>query len=349
MNVAIFNYYEKYNKNNALFDSASYPIGEDLAYPSCLLRNKLNQMNINLNTMDQYLIDDIDKVIFLDFPTYNKKLLKTLKAKNIPMYLIINECEIIKPDNWDKKNHNYFNKIFTWKESLVDNKKYFKFYWPNKINKNIIVKQKEKLCTMIAGNKINNDKRELYSARADIVEWFEKNHLNEFDLYGIGWEIKQKHGHSFYDNLYRFISKRIIKYRNFLKSFKNINVSPYKSYKGQIENKKDILSSYKFSICYENAQNIPGYITEKIFDCFFSGCVPVYWGAPNITDLIPEDCFIDNRNFNSHEELYYYMKNMSLADYNGYIERIEKFINSQKIYPFSAECFVETIIRELSQ
>lgn len=347
MNVAIFNYYEMYNKNNALFDSASYPIGEDLGYPPSLLRDKLNQMNINLNTMDQYLIDEIDKVIFLDFPNTKRKLLKTLKAKNISMYLIINECEIIKPDNWIKKNHIYFDKILTWNESLVDNQKYFRFYWPNRIYKNIIVKRKEKLCTMIAGNKTNDDKRELYSARADIVEWFEENHLNEFDLYGIGWEIKKNHGHSFHDKVFRFITKRIIKYRDYLKLSKIIDIASYKSYKGRVENKKDILSNYKFSICYENARDIPGYITEKIFDCFFSGCVPVYWGAPNITDLIPEDCFIDRRNFNSNEELYNYMKNMTLADYNGYIDRIIKFINSEKIYPFSAEYFVETIIREL--
>ena len=48
-----------------------------------------------------------------------------------------------------------------------------------------------------------------------------------------------------------------------------------------------------FAICYENARDIPGYITEKIFDCFFAGCVPIYWGgAPNVTDHIPANTFI---------------------------------------------------------
>lgn len=39
-----------------------------------------------------------------------------------------------------------------------------------------------------------------------------------------------------------------------------------------------------------------GYITEKIFDCFFPGVIPIYWGAENVTDYIPQDTFIDRRN-----------------------------------------------------
>jgi len=46
-----------------------------------------------------------------------------------------------------------------------------------------------------------------------------------------------------------------------------------------VGHKKPIMEQYKFSIYHENARNIPGYITEKIFDSFFAGCVPVYWGG----------------------------------------------------------------------
>ena len=45
-------------------------------------------------------------------------------------------------------------------------------------------------------------------------------------------------------------------------------------------------------------------VSEKIFDCFAAGNVPIYWGASNVTDYIPEDCFIDMRSFSSFEELY---------------------------------------------
>ncbi|WP_226896450.1 glycosyltransferase family 10 domain-containing protein [Poseidonibacter ostreae] len=60
---------------------------------------------------------------------------------------------------------------------------------------------------------------------------------------------------------------------------------------------------------------MPGYITEKIFDSFFAGCVPVYLGADNITEHIPKECFIDKREFDTYEKLYKYLKNMSDEEY----------------------------------
>ena len=36
---------------------------------------------------------------------------------------------------------------------------------------------------------------------------------------------------------------------------------------------------------------VKGYITEKIFDSFFAGVVPIYWGAENITDYVPKSLY----------------------------------------------------------
>jgi hypothetical protein len=94
-------------------------------------------------------------------------------------------------------------------------------------------------------------------------------------------------------------------------------------------------------------RDISGYITEKIFDCFFAGCVPVYWGAANVTDHIPADTFIDRKNFSTYEELYTYLINMFDKEYLGYLDAIKAFIEGDKIYPFSAECFAETIVNEV--
>lgn len=98
-------------------------------------------------------------------------------------------------------------------------------------------------------------------------------------------------------------------------------------------------------------KDIPGYITEKIFDSLFAGCIPVYWGAPNITDFVPSNVFIDKRNFKTYDELYKYMKNMPNSEYTTYLENIKKFLNSDKMYLFSAENFskiiVENILKEI--
>lgn len=48
----------------------------------------------------------------------------------------------------------------------------------------------------------------------------------------------------------------------------------------EIDDKAEALDDYMFSIAIENSQD-PGYITEKLTDCFITGTVPLYCGAPN--------------------------------------------------------------------
>lgn len=46
------------------------------------------------------------------------------------------------------------------------------------------------------------------------------------------------------------------------------------------DNKAEFLKQYKFYICPENA-SVEGYVTEKLFHCIGSGCIPIYWGSNN--------------------------------------------------------------------
>jgi hypothetical protein len=43
------------------------------------------------------------------------------------------------------------------------------------------------------------------------------------------------------------------------------------------DNKAKYLQQYKFNICPENSIS-PGYVTEKIFQALYSGCIPIYTG-----------------------------------------------------------------------
>ena len=40
-----------------------------------------------------------------------------------------------------------------------------------------------------------------------------------------------------------------------------------------------------------------GYITEKLFDCLYAGTIPLYLGAPDILEYVPEDIFVDCRRY----------------------------------------------------
>jgi len=74
-------------------------------------------------------------------------------------------------------------------------------------------------------------------------------------------------------------------------------------YKGECISKYVVLSKYVFALCFENMA-MKGYITEKIFDCLYSGTIPLYLGATDISELIPVNAYIDCRNFASWEEMH---------------------------------------------
>jgi hypothetical protein len=56
-----------------------------------------------------------------------------------------------------------------------------------------------------------------------------------------------------------------------------------------------VFNRYKFILCFENSKG-DGYITEKIFNCFFARTIPIYWGADNINLFINKNSFINVEN-----------------------------------------------------
>ena len=336
MYIGFFNCCEIYNQNR-MFTPGALPEYEDWIYPTIYLAQYLKERGHSVNTIDMDDIRNFDAIVFIDFPTLqNKYFIQLISAGFSEIYMILIESKVVRQDNWNIENHRYFKKIFTWNDTLIDNKKYFKINYSHKIPKelNFNLSEKKKLCVMVNSNKFFSHPLELYTERIRAINWFEKNHPDDFDLYGFGWDKHNFSSRSFRKlNRFNFLCK-LLRPR-------------YKTYKGSVKSKKETISKYKFAICYENARDIPGYITEKIFNCFFSGCVPIYLGAPNVTDYIPQETFIDKRNFKTYEEIYSYIKNMPDTEYIDYLNAIKNFVLSDRIYPFSAECFVETLVREI--
>jgi len=335
--IGFYNFYTIYNNNRMFNPEVQAPIGDDLLYPFHYLARVARQHGLLVSTIDTEPLDSYDVIIFLDYPGKNNWYLKKLiEMKFENLYLFLFENEIIKADNWKKEHYLIFKKVFTWRDDIIDNNKTFKFFLPNKIPVGISLNtsQKIKFCCLIAGNKKNNQPHELYSERISAITWFEKNQPAHFDLYGKGWDLR----------LPSFLSPL----KPVLQPFYNTFFPHYASYRGEITSKRTILEQYKFSICYENVSDIPGYITEKIFDCFFAGCVPIYLGASNVTDYIPNNTFIDKRKFSNYSELFKYIHELSNDDYMHYLQAIEDFIRSEKILPFGAEYFVNLIINEMN-
>jgi hypothetical protein len=314
MNIGFYFFYKRYNKNR-IFTESSFLENDDATRALYLFGPYVQQRGHKLNTIDMEAnLANYDSIVFFEFPTFaNEYFKQLLDIKFQNLYLILMEHEMVRPGN-RVENYQYFKKIGTWNDDYVDNVKYFKINYTHRIPKtiNFDLTRKEKLCTLINSYKLSSAPMELYSERIRAIQWFEQNHPEDFDLYGGGWDSRK-----------------------------------YPSYKGSIPSKKEIFQKYKFSICYENARTFPGYITEKIFDCFIAGCVPVYLGAPNITAHIPSKSFIDKRNFQTYERLYKYLKNMPETEYIDYLDAIRDFFSSVKSYPFSPEFMIDVLANKI--
>lgn len=330
---------EEFYQNNTVFDASNSSRNRDNAMAFARhLKSALREKGYDLQTCDIYSPHESDLAIYLEMP---KRLDMFPRTQNkFRSFVVLFESELIRPDNWDRQKHEKFAKVFTWHDQLVAENpaRYVKanFAYEIPTHPTPVAFSKRKLCTLIAGNKSVGHPLELYTARRDFIRWAEKNIPSDFDYYGVGWE------HSYLNG--GFVHK--VLRRLGLLPYLPVHASP--NYRGKVAEKNPVLSQYKYSLCFENGRDIPGYITEKILDSMFAGCVPVYWGAPNISDHIPETCFIDYRPFlkaaDPFAALVSHLKGISEARWNEYQRDIKDFLQSPKVHPFSADRWAEMIV-----
>ncbi|MBI4727338.1 hypothetical protein HY768_09010 [candidate division TA06 bacterium] len=324
--------------NNEIFNPSSAVNRDDCLAGFRLLSAELLAKGWECSTQDVFRARGAvpEVILFLDIPREPIARLTGDWAGKSKCWLLLQEPATIVPQNWDFQRHEQFEKIFTWDDKLVDEDKYFKINYA--VNHALAItpdtSSKEKLCTLIAGQHKSQHPDELYSERVKAVRWFERNHPEDFDLYGRGWEE------------YLFPGPGVLKILNrqsLLRPMRRLLAPRFTSYRGPAETKTEVLKRYKFCICYENIRGLEGYITEKIFDCFAAGCVPVYWGAENIIRHIPGDCFIDKRLFPNYAELYRHLAGLSGQSYVEYLTNITHFLRSEQGYMFTPQKFAATI------
>jgi alpha(1,3/1,4) fucosyltransferase len=306
----------------------------------------LENKNHIVGTQDIIDEDEADILIYLDY----RKDFRSNEKKKV---LLAMESIAVIPKTFEKNYTDKFDLTFTFYEKIVDNNKIFKLNYSYDLTPFSIIKfkNKYKLICNISSNKFSNHPKELYSKRIESIEYFENYHKSEFDLYGFGWDQSFRFPNVY--NLMKLFNQTKLT-RQIIKIFKKIpqRLNPllrnYSTYAGTIKDKYEVLNKYKFSICYENVSGVEGYITEKIFDCFKCGVVPIYLGPKEISEHIPKNSFLDRRNFKNDEELYLFIKNMREKEYDSYRTAALSFLNSSESNLFKSKVmapwFVEKIL-----
>lgn len=340
MNIGFWNFYSFYNGNRMFTQSAS-ALGDDLSYPAIYMARQLEALGHKVSTLDMAPLESYDAAVFLDHPTFlNPRFRQLQKMPGKKLYLFLLENPANRPDNYWRRNHRPFEKVFTWDTTLVDGVKYIDAPLAVKIPEPFSIdrREKKKFCVTVVSQKYSGHPNELYSERVRAIRWFEHHHPAEFDLYGTGWDRAYFTGKLSRLNLglQRLYQCRPASWKR----------SRFPSWRGPVPSKNAVMRAYKFALAYENAA-FPGYITEKIFDAFFAGCIPIYIGAPDVADYIPRETFIDRRRFGDEAELYRHLMLMSPAEHEERLLAIEDFVRGPRIRRFGPDHLTNIILEHI--
>lgn len=255
----------------------------------------------------------------------------------------------------------YFNRVYIYNTEGIGYERYFKhqhnlhklFYFQaeNGVIEHLWNNTNRKFLTMINSNKMplprlqrkikqnstdlpiflcrdrGIEKYELFSERVKALVALQN--FGDIDLFGYGWNA----------SLYQVLCN-ILKGRRFPYPYWRNRKVLRAIYKGPVKSKYETLSQYKFAVCFENIV-MPGYITEKIFDCLFVGTIPIYLGAPDIEKFIRKDCFIDMHDFGDYNTLHAYLLNLSDKDISLFKKAAKEYLVSEQYQPFTKKSFVE--------
>ena len=171
------------------------------------------------------------------------------------------------------------------------------------------------------------------------IDWFEVNSYDNPDwlipesyLYNHN-EFTQKKKDKFCSIVYgKQIESRINAIQNISSNYKQVDVfgkaNPNYYLPDGEKYKLDLISNYKFSLCYENSVT-PGYHTEKLLHGKVAGNIPIYYGDKSIGEDFNPDCFINAVDM-SDEELIQKIIELDQSD-NLYNKMAKEPIFTEKV------------------
>jgi alpha(1,3/1,4) fucosyltransferase len=283
------------------------PEAEQWCRPFRQLRSVLNRLGYTVRETET-LADIEGPHTLVVFDVQPEELERLASYPSDVVALILWSDPLSTPANFELKYHERFRRIYTWCDDLVDNVRYFKLHFPSlrPMVRAVRPFEERRLCTLLAPNRYSEHPGALYNEERTVAEFFTRADGDSID---------------FCD------SER--------DSGGDGTMAP---------TSMECLQNHRFSLCYESVRGWNGLVTGKIFDSFAAGCVPVYYGAPDIASSIPGDCFIGREAFASEAELYAFLKDMPVRVHDGYLERIRAFLSSERAIPYSSEHFVRTFV-----
>jgi hypothetical protein len=312
---------------------------------------------IEIHTDDLVDLRDAAVLIFGELPMSRREIERLRREyPHLKLILQIMETPIGRDWAFDPLNHSDFDAVVSYNPILDDKRRYFSFRIPAGGVGSMEIPsgapwQERKIACLIANvpnvrpifvrrsglGMIRNGWRfrprtwwnyvteggSLYRERLCIARQCEDLLGDQFDIFGPGWPKAASgtsHGKGF--------------------------LSARGAYKGS---KLELLQNYRFTIAYENCLNDCGYITEKLFDALLAGCVPVYLGNKSIQKYVPEDIFVDARQFKTRFDLARFIQTVPEELWRSMRDAGSAFLSSEASDPFGSSQYARTVIDAVRQ
>jgi hypothetical protein len=208
--------------------------------------------------------DNPDVVICVDFHKSALSVIREAKSNGIKTVLVVNEPEVVIPQHAQLRIRKEFDKVIevgrAWAEPSLT--------WPQTWLP--VASNLERFDRVVL---VNADKWSFVQGQHYWLRAAAASKIKTVDVFGFGWErsLAVRLAHRIFE-LWRTVASKTVP------SFQGTNYlfATPSSYMGSASNKNTAMKNYKVALVVENSSE---FLTEKLFDAWFAGCIPVYVGA----------------------------------------------------------------------
>ena len=287
-----------------------------------------------------------DVAVFWDCPRMDDPDLRRCLSQAIPFLVVISENLHLQPHATYQELKPLARKILTYDLDEVDGQKVF--WLPYSLDmkagcrnrESVLEQARPHLLGMVNSWKKSELPGDLYGKRNRLAIQAGKILKREMFLAGSGWDRHLVHLLKWQ----RSLAKRCPSFARSLFRW------PNSAYRGVLElgkAKLQALATCEFALVPENCSSLRGYITEKIFNALFAGCIPIYQGHPEATRWLPPETFVPMERFRNGAQLVQFLRAMTLEEKKAYQEAGTRFLEGRAMEFFDVDKYVDVFRHHL--
>lgn len=262
-----------------------------------------------------------EKLVCIDYSPSVGKEIKKLGLSPENCTLVHMEPSVVLPANFARSRKRQFGTVITVGgiRNQVSSSVHWPLLWPSASDlEKLHASERAERVVVINGNKMSFIKGELYSLRRTAIK-----SVGHLDLFGTQWDSK-------------FATRLIIALKSFAQAVLSLKLPRlsglnlwfqyYPRSKGPVDDKLKTMAHYKYALVIENSAE---YMSEKLMESLFAGCIPIYVGPDPEEFGIPRELVIRAQpSLHSIQEA---LREANRWDMNEFQTKLRAFLGSSDV------------------